>query len=88
MLAFNSNWASTSDLRKWLNLSDRTIREYFIVVQGEYTIVFGDKRVVVKAGEEYCIPRGTPHAGEFKGGTRTIHAFGGKRAEREVLAVR
>jgi len=27
MLAFNSNWASTSDLRKWLNLSDRTIRD-------------------------------------------------------------
>ena len=57
--------------------------EYFIVVQGQYTLVFGDKRVAVKAGEEYYIPRGTPHAGEFKAGTRTIHAFGGKRAERE-----
>lgn len=26
-LAFQYNWASTSDLRKWLNLSDRTIRD-------------------------------------------------------------
>ena len=26
-LAFRYNWASTSDLRKWLNLSDRTIRD-------------------------------------------------------------
>lgn len=26
-LTFRYNWASTSDLRKWLNLSDRTIRE-------------------------------------------------------------
>ncbi|MCG1025242.1 Fic family protein [Dehalobacter restrictus] len=26
-LAFQNNWASTSDLRKWLNLSDRTIRD-------------------------------------------------------------
>lgn len=26
-LAFNYNWISTSDLRKWLNLSDRTIRD-------------------------------------------------------------
>jgi predicted DNA-binding transcriptional regulator len=26
-LAFNYNWISTTDLRKWLNLSDRTIRD-------------------------------------------------------------
>jgi len=26
-MAFRYNWASTSDLRKWLNLSDRTIRD-------------------------------------------------------------
>lgn len=26
-LAFRFTWASTSDLRKWLNLSDRTIRD-------------------------------------------------------------
>lgn len=26
-MAFRCNWASTSDLRKWLNLSDRTIRD-------------------------------------------------------------
>lgn len=58
--------------------------EYFIVIQGEYTLVFGEKKVPVRAGEEYYIPRGTPHAGEFKAGTRTIHAFGGKRAVRNI----
>ena len=32
--------------------------------------------------DEYFIPQKIPHAGEFKAGTRTIHYFGGKRAER------
>jgi hypothetical protein len=32
--------------------------------------------------DEYFIPKGLAHAGEFIAGTRTIHAFGGKRAER------
>lgn len=33
------------------------------------------------AAEEYFISRGTLHGGEVVAGTRTIHAFGGKRAE-------
>jgi len=56
--------------------------EYMVVVQGCYTLIFGDKRVPVKAGEEYFIPKGTWHGGEPMAGTRTIHAFGGHRAER------
>ena len=56
--------------------------EYMIVVQGCYTLIFGDKRIPVRAGEEYFIPKGTWHGGEPIAGTRTIHAFGGRRAER------
>lgn len=56
--------------------------EYMIVVQGCYTLVFGERRVPVKAGEEYFIPKGLAHGGEVTAGTRTIHAFGGRRVER------
>ncbi len=56
--------------------------EYFIVVQGEYTLGLGGKRLKLKTGDEYYIPRGVPHDGAFIAGTRTINAFGGKRAER------
>jgi mannose-6-phosphate isomerase-like protein (cupin superfamily) len=56
--------------------------EYMTVVQGCYTLVFGDKRVPIPAGGEYFIPKGTWHGGEVIAGTRTIHAFGGHRADR------
>ena len=55
--------------------------EYFVVVQGLYTLVFRDKEVEVKRGEEYHIPKGVPHAGRSIANTRTIHCFGGKRAD-------
>src|SRR5579863_5328830 len=56
--------------------------EYFIVVQGCYTLIIGGRPIPVRAGEEYFISKGTPHAGEAVAGTRTIHAFGGRRVER------
>jgi len=56
--------------------------EYMIVVQGCYTLLIDGKRIPVRAGEEYFIPRGEVHAGEVLAGTRTIHAFGGQRANR------
>ena len=56
--------------------------EYFVVLQGCYTLIIGGKRIPVRAGEEYFIPKGTLHGGEPIAGTRTIHAFGGRRAER------
>jgi mannose-6-phosphate isomerase-like protein (cupin superfamily) len=58
--------------------------EYMVVVQGRYTLVIDGKRIPLSAGEEYLIPRGTPYGGEVVAGTRTIHAFGGHRAEREL----
>lgn len=59
--------------------------EYFIVVQGCYTLIIGQERIAVRAGQEYFIRSGTTHAGEYVKGTRTIHAFGGKRAERKIV---
>jgi quercetin dioxygenase-like cupin family protein len=56
--------------------------EYFIVVQGQYTLIVGEKKIPVNPGQEYWIPRGVPHAGEYLAGTRTIHHFGGHRADR------
>jgi quercetin dioxygenase-like cupin family protein len=56
--------------------------EYMLVVQGRYTLIIKGERIPVSGGEEYFIPRGTPHSGEVVAGTRTIHAFGGHRANR------
>jgi quercetin dioxygenase-like cupin family protein len=56
--------------------------EYFTVVHGCYILIIDGQRIPVRAGEEYFIPRGVPHAGEVIAGTRTIHAFGGQRARR------
>ena len=58
--------------------------EYMLVVQGCYTLIIDGKRIPVTAGQEYVILRGTLHAGEVVGGTRTIHFFGGHRAGRVV----
>jgi mannose-6-phosphate isomerase-like protein (cupin superfamily) len=51
-------------------------------VEGCYTLIIGGERIPVRAGEEYFIPRGVEHGGEVLAGTRTIHAFGGHRADR------
>ena len=56
--------------------------EYMLVVQGCYTLILNVERIPVKAGEEFLIPRGVEHSGEVLAGTRTIHAFGGHRADR------
>jgi mannose-6-phosphate isomerase-like protein (cupin superfamily) len=56
--------------------------EYMLVVKGRYTLIINGERVTLSAGEEYFIPRGTPHSGEVLAGTRTIHAFAGHRADR------
>lgn len=56
--------------------------EYMVVVQGCYTLVLDGRRVALTAGMEFVIPRGVAHGGEVTAGTRTIHAFGGRRAGR------
>ena len=56
--------------------------EYMLVVSGRYDMVIKGKKTPLSAGMEYRIPKGVPHAGEYIKGTRTIHWFGGKRADR------
>src|SRR5690348_18462543 len=56
--------------------------EYMVVVRGRYTLVFEDERISLNAGDEYFIAKGRHHGGEVLAGTRTIHAFGGRRAAR------
>ena|SRR5437868_3403269 len=56
--------------------------EYMIVVEGCYTLFIDSKKISLRAGDEYFIPRGVEHAGEVVARTRTIHAFGGHRADR------
>ncbi len=57
--------------------------EYFVVVEGQYTLIIRGERIRLAAGQEYLIASGVPHAGEHVAGTRTIHAFGGVRAKRQ-----
>jgi len=61
--------------------------EYFVVIQGEYTLGIEGRAIKLTAGQEYYIPQGVPHDGVFIAGTRTINAFGGKRAERKSKEV-
>jgi uncharacterized cupin superfamily protein len=56
--------------------------EYFIVVAGCYTIRADGTERRVGPGEECVIRRGTKISGSVIAGTRTIHMFGGHRADR------
>jgi quercetin dioxygenase-like cupin family protein len=55
--------------------------EYMVLVSGEYIAYLNNKKIVLKPGDELYIPRGTEQWGECKAGTRSIHAFGGKRVK-------
>ena len=57
--------------------------EYIVTVQGEYILHMGGESISIKPGQECLVPKGTKHYGERIARTRTIHAFGGKRAVRE-----
>jgi len=61
--------------------------EYFVVVQGEYTLGIEGRAIKLTAGQEYYIPKGVPHDGAFLAGTRTINVFGGMRARRKTGAI-
>jgi quercetin dioxygenase-like cupin family protein len=73
-------WTSTVDIVSKEHVHD--FDEYFIVVHGQYTLIIDENRHILHSGDEYLIPKGTPHAGESIQGTRTIHVFGAKRAKR------
>ena len=56
--------------------------EYMTVVQGLLHVDRWSRRIPLEAGGEYGIPHGVSYSGEVAAGTRTIHAFGGRRAVR------
>jgi quercetin dioxygenase-like cupin family protein len=58
--------------------------EYMICVYGKYTVLIGGREVALEAGDEFLIPKGTEHACRRIAGTRTIHAFGGKRIQKTI----
>jgi quercetin dioxygenase-like cupin family protein len=57
--------------------------EYIVTVQGEYILHMDGGKISLKPGQECLVPQGKKHYGERIANTRTIHAFGGKRAVRE-----
>ncbi len=70
----------------WTYHSDRDSREnvhefdeYVVCAAGEYTEIFDGEEHILHAGDELLIPKGVPHHGRVKEGTRTIHVFGGRR---------
>lgn len=80
--------ADGSQMAFWECLSDRVSRkhahdfdEYVICVSGQYTACLDDKEIALNPGDELFIPRGTEQWGRSIAGTRTIHAFGGKRIQ-------
>jgi quercetin dioxygenase-like cupin family protein len=78
-------WTHCGHAAKEPGLDTHDFDEWLMVVQGEYVLEMDGKRVAMMPGEEAFIPRGTPHAGQCSSGvTRTIHAFGGHRADREL----
>jgi quercetin dioxygenase-like cupin family protein len=56
--------------------------EYMVCVYGKYTLLIGSKEVVLEAGDEFHVPKGMAHACRRIAGTRTIHAFGGRRIQK------
>ena len=80
------NGADGSQMAFWTCFQNRNSKEhthdfdeYLVVVQGQYTVVIGEKVKLIEVGQECYIPKGTPHSGKAIAGTRTIHCFGGKR---------
>jgi len=73
-------WTSTKDVISKEHVHD--YGEYFIVVEGEYKLRINNETTILRKGDEYHVPKGIPHSGESRKGTRTIYAFGSKRAKR------
>ena len=75
-----------SQVCMWTYFADRDSKEnvhefdeYVLCVEGEYVEILDGVEHVLHKGDELIVPKGTPHHGRVKKGTRTIHLFGGKR---------
>ena len=78
-----------SQMAFWTCYADRDSKihvydfdEYMICVSGEYTAILSGRETVLRPGDELFIPKGTVQSGRCIAGTRSIHAFGGKRIQR------
>ena len=78
-----------SQMAFWTYYSDRDSKEqkhefdeYTVCVSGQYTEIMDGKEFVLNPGDELYVPKGTLHRGRAIAGTRTIHAFGGKRIKK------
>ena len=56
--------------------------EYLVVVAGRYVVTLLGGEVELGPGDELVIGRGIEHGGRAIAGTRTIHHFAGRRADR------
>jgi len=75
-----------SQMAYWTCSSDRTSKkhthifdEYIVCVQGQCTVFMKNTGFILNPGEELFIPAGTEQWGKYTAGTRTLHAFGGRR---------
>ena len=81
--------ADGSQVAFWTCHADRTSTEhvhpydeYLVVVAGAYTVTMQGKEFPLGPGDELHIVAGVSHGGRTVAGTRTIHHFAGRRAER------
>ncbi|MDH4263386.1 MAG: cupin [Spirochaetia bacterium] len=79
-----------SQIAYWTCFEDRNSSEHFhdfdeylVCVYGQYNVNISGNIIKLRPGNELHIQGGVPHSGSCTAGTRTIHVFGGKRAERE-----
>ncbi|KKG12547.1 cupin domain-containing protein [Methanosarcina mazei] len=82
--------ADGSQMAFWTCYSDRASRkhthefdEWMVCVSGRYTAFLNDEEFVLNPGDELFIEKGTEQWGKCIAGTRTIHAFGGRRIRRD-----
>ncbi len=79
-----------SQMAFWTSYEDRESKEhchnfdeYMVCIYGQYKVKMNGEIITLNPGDELFIPKGTLQSGVCIKGTRTIHAFGAKRAERE-----
>jgi quercetin dioxygenase-like cupin family protein len=79
-----------SQMAFWTCYSDRVSKEhkhefneYMVCVSGQYTAIIDGKEIILNPGDELYIQKGTSQGGRSITGTRTIHAFDGKRIQKD-----
>lgn len=66
-------------LTEILERMSMNLMNMYFVYPGSILRYFMKKNMYYIPGMNFSYPKGVPHHGKVKKGTRTIHAFGGKR---------